>query len=166
MNPSSFLDLRRLTIIELLFIGMAVYWATMMPALLGTAHAKASATQVLLLPAIGLMYWVTSRKIYELTRAAAVLRQLGAPHLLWRDMRLEVLRYTSLTWLFLATGCSLQMALPASGVSSVAGAAIMSLVALAALGRSLSAMPRLLDIGLMLLALPVLMFSLRARLPM
>jgi hypothetical protein len=159
MNQHSYLDLRRMSVIELLFIGMAIYWATMMPAVFGTAHAKAAATQVLLLPAIGLMYWVASNKMYELTRAAAVLRQLSAPHLLWRDMCLAALRYTGFTWLFLASGCSLQMALPASGVSAVAGAAIMSLVALAALGRSLSAMPRVLDIGLALLALPVLLLS-------
>jgi hypothetical protein len=159
MKVPSLLDLRQLNIIELLFIGMAVYWATMMPALFGTAHAKAAATQVLLLPASGLMYWVTSKKIYELTRAAKVLRQLGTPHRLWHDMRLAALLYTGLTWLFLATGCSLQMALPASGVSAVAGAAIMSLVALIALGRSLSAMPRALDIGIALLALPLLLIA-------
>ena len=157
MKLPSFLSLRRMAAAEILFNALAVYWFMMLQAYFGGDRAASSAAHFLLLPAMVLMFWVTASKLREVARASAVLRELRTPDSLWRQMTFRAMRYTGLVWLFVAIGSSLQMSLPASGVPALAGAALMSLVGLLAVGRSLSPAPRVADVALALLGLALLL---------
>ena len=157
MKLPSFLSLRRMAAAEIVFNALAIYWFMLLQTYFGGDRAATSAAHFLLLPAMALVYWVTASKLKEVVRAAAVLRQLRTPDSVWRQMVWRALRYTGLVWLFVAVGSSVQMALPASGVPALAGAALMSLAGLVALGRSVSPAPRLVDLALALVGVSLLL---------
>ena len=132
---------------NMLLAAFLVYWLCLLPALFGHAAAASAGSRVLTLPALAAMYWIASVRSAQLARALAVLGQLQAPHALLRSLVREKLMQLTLAWAFLATGLTLELALPASQVPALSGAALVSLAACLGVLRSLSS-ARLLAIPL------------------
>jgi len=127
-----------LTNIDILLIGFGVYWLCMLPSLFSDAPVSQAATRILLLPAVCVMYWSTIDKINQMARATAVLGNLRAPAGLWKQLSTDGMQRVRLIWALFATGTTLQLALPGSATPPIAGAALMSLIGLAALLHSVA----------------------------
>ncbi|MES2898596.1 MAG: hypothetical protein V4723_02655 [Pseudomonadota bacterium] len=152
----------RLTVNDVLLIGFGIYWLCMLPSLFSDTPVRQAATRILLLPAFALMYWSTAQKMHQLARATAVLGNLRAPGALWQHLNAQGMQRVRLTWALLATGTTLQLALPGSATQALAGAALMSLAGSVALLHGVArsgALPlrtRTVDLVLLALALPLL----------
>ncbi len=123
---------------KLLLAAFLIYWICLLPTLFGHGSASTAASRMLTLPALAAMYWIASANAAQLARAFAVLGQMQAPHALMRALVREKLTNLLLAWAFLATGLTLQLALPASQVSACSGAALVSIAACLGTLRSLS----------------------------
>lgn len=161
-----YVHLRRDTTLKIVLAAFLIYWICMLPALLGSASASQASARALTLPAMIAMYWIASSKTGELARTLRVLGQMQAPHTLRRERLGTMLRMVALAWLFLAGGACLQLALPASGVRAISGAALVSLAGcigvlrgLAGAGKLAPAARYLLDAAPFLLMAAILLFN-------
>jgi hypothetical protein len=129
--------------LKLALAALAVYWICMLAVLPGSRETGMAAARLLTFPAMALMFWIACTKTTQLIRALTVLGQLLAPHRLRRQLVWEKLWFITLSWAFLATGATLQLALPQSQASALSGAALVSLAACLGMLRSLPAARRL-----------------------